>query len=174
MKTILIVEDEKIIPMDYQINLEKKGFPVIKTVDNGIEAIKTAVDLRPNIILMDINIRGERNGIEIAKEIYLHYNPVIIFISAFIDEFSRNFGFNWIFMRKPISSIDILRMVIKVDLGIMNPNCRVKESDFADLGECQSVENNTCEHLVEYGEKFLCIHENWKELLAIEKKILLP
>jgi len=81
---ILIVEDESIIAKDYQLMVERSGHHVIKIVNNGKDAIETAVANNPDFILMDINIKGNMNGIEAAKEIHdKHIKSKIIFITAF-------------------------------------------------------------------------------------------
>ena len=82
---ILIVEDS----ISYSIELEQLaseiGFNVIGVVDNSADALDTIFSTPPDIILMDINIKGKLNGIEIAKKIN-HLNIPILYITSFNDE----------------------------------------------------------------------------------------
>ena len=63
MPSILIVEDEQIVAMDIQNALEKNGFAVVGRADRGEEAVRKAGELRPNLVLMDINLKGWMDGI---------------------------------------------------------------------------------------------------------------
>ena len=66
---ILVVEDEAITALDIQGLLESMGFEVASIASHGAEAIQKAKDLKPDLILMDIMIKGEMDGIEAAGEI---------------------------------------------------------------------------------------------------------
>ena len=68
-KRILIVEDELITAMDLKLKLEQLGYEVIDTVSTGEDGIYTAVEKRPDLILMDINLKGDMDGIEASKKI---------------------------------------------------------------------------------------------------------
>lgn len=67
---ILIVEDEFILAMNLKENLEWLGYTVVDIVDSGETAIEKATELRPDLVLMDIKLRGEIDGIEAAGEIW--------------------------------------------------------------------------------------------------------
>ena len=82
---VLIVEDEYIISSDLQLRLTKLGFDVVSIVTSGEEAIRIVAEVLPDIILMDIVLTGDINGIEAAKTIYKEHNIPIIFISAYAD-----------------------------------------------------------------------------------------
>ncbi len=83
---ILVVEDEAIIAMDIQFMLRKLGFSQLEVVDTGEESLqKVAVD-KPHLVLMDIKLKGELDGIEAAKQIFFEYNVPVIYITAFGDE----------------------------------------------------------------------------------------
>lgn len=57
-KSILIVEDESIIALNLKYDLEDLGYNVIDIVDNGDDAIYSAVEFRPDLTIMDINLKG--------------------------------------------------------------------------------------------------------------------
>ena len=68
-KSILIVEDEKIIAEDVRNTLEKFNYIIPDIVTSGEKAIQKAREIKPDLILMDIMIEGKMNGIEAAKRI---------------------------------------------------------------------------------------------------------
>ena len=82
MKRIMIVEDEPIIAASYKIALEKAGFYIPKVFDKGEKAVKEILNISPDLILMDIKLRGELSGIEAAKLIQKRKKVPIIFISG--------------------------------------------------------------------------------------------
>ncbi len=83
---VLIVEDEKIIALDLQRRLERFGYLVIDMASDGEDAVQKAKDLRPDIILMDIMLSGETDGIEAAKIIKTDLRIPVIFLTAYADE----------------------------------------------------------------------------------------
>ena len=84
--SILIVEDESIIALDIRTNLESKGYQVAGQADRGEDAIKKAGELHPDLILMDINLKGEIDGIVAATQIRIQYDLPVIFLTAFADQ----------------------------------------------------------------------------------------
>ena len=71
---IYIVEDESIVAKDIQNSLQKLGYNILGISNNGSDAIKNIVDLEPDIVLMDIMIKGNMTGIEVADIIKKEYN----------------------------------------------------------------------------------------------------
>jgi diguanylate cyclase (GGDEF)-like protein/PAS domain S-box-containing protein len=80
---ILIVEDEQIVAMDIQNTLESNGFIVVGQTDNGEDAILRTMELKPDLILMDINLKGELDGIESAIQIRAQFDLPVIFLTAY-------------------------------------------------------------------------------------------
>ena len=112
MKNLLIVEDESIIAKDYKLMVERSGHHVIKIVNNGKDAIETAVADEPDFILMDINIKGNINGIEAAKEIHdKQIISKIIFITAFDVKTYVFPEFQHYFLNKPIMKNSLLNIL---------------------------------------------------------------
>ncbi|MBC8385622.1 MAG: response regulator [Candidatus Cloacimonetes bacterium] len=90
MKRIMLVEDEKIIATDIKMLLQDYGFDVAEVVSSGEEAIQKIVDLKPDLIIMDIMLAGKLNGIETM--VLLHsqnLNYPVIYITAYSDEKTR-------------------------------------------------------------------------------------
>lgn len=83
---ILIVEDEIIIAMDIQGNLIKLGYEAPTIVSSGQAAIEKTEKLQPDLILMDIKLNGEMDGIDAAKEIRERFNIPVAFLTAYADE----------------------------------------------------------------------------------------
>lgn len=86
LTNILIVEDESIVAMALQEMLERLGYHIIESVLSGEDAIKTALDLHPDLILMDIKLKGAIDGIDAAKQIQHHFDIPIIYLTAYGDE----------------------------------------------------------------------------------------
>ncbi len=81
---ILIVEDEPLHAAHLRMGLESLGYNIVDIVDNGDDALAAFYATEPDIVLLDIKIRGDIDGIEIAKKIHsdeLHARPVI-FLTA--------------------------------------------------------------------------------------------
>lgn len=84
-KTILVVEDEIIVSQDIKKILEEFGYEVIGTPDSGEEAAKIFRARRPDLILMDIKLKGGMDGVRTAKEAGEIGIPVI-FLTAYMDK----------------------------------------------------------------------------------------
>ncbi len=88
-KSILIVEDESIIALNLKYDLEDLGYEVIDIVDTGDDAIDKAVEYRPDLTVMDINLKGDVNGIQAAKKI-LALDLAVIYLTANTDDITFN------------------------------------------------------------------------------------
>ncbi|AFY68790.1 response regulator receiver sensor signal transduction histidine kinase [Thalassoporum mexicanum PCC 7367] len=82
---VLVVEDEAISAENIAIRLQKQGYAVVGIVDAGDVAIETAKRTSPDIILMDIMLKGEVDGIRAASEIYTQLKVPIVYMTAFAD-----------------------------------------------------------------------------------------
>jgi DNA-binding LytR/AlgR family response regulator len=84
--SILVVEDESIVAKDIQNSLKKLGYSVPSIENSGEDAIDAAGQHRPDLILMDIMLKGEISGIEAAEQIRNRYQIPVIFLTAYADE----------------------------------------------------------------------------------------
>ena len=107
---ILVVEDESIVAKDIQHSLKKLGYTVVGICSNGEDAIKTAEELKPDLVLMDIMLKGDMSGIEAASYIREKFNIPIIYLTAYADEstlskakVSEPYGY----IIKPFKEIDL-------------------------------------------------------------------
>jgi len=83
---ILIVEDELLVAKDIQNRLTKFGYNVVAVISSGNEAIKKAAEKTPDLVLMDIRLKGEIDGIEAAQLIYQNLNIPIVYLTANADD----------------------------------------------------------------------------------------
>lgn len=87
---ILIVEDESIVAKDLEMTLNHLGYDVIGNCDNGDEAYKIALEKKPDLLLMDIFIKGKTDGIETASRIKKELSVPVVYLTAFSDESTLN------------------------------------------------------------------------------------
>lgn len=83
---ILVVEDEGILAMGLKRKLERLGYEIIGLATTGQEAIELANMNKPDLVLMDIVLRGDMDGIETAEELIKEHNTALIYITAYSDE----------------------------------------------------------------------------------------
>jgi two-component system, response regulator PdtaR len=105
-KTVLIVEDEYLIALGLSAQIQDMGLEVCATADTADGAVTQAAMHRPAIILMDVRLRGERDGIDAALAIHDSVGSKIIFITGSreqktIDRIGQGRPFALLF--KPIS-----------------------------------------------------------------------
>ena len=85
-ESILVVEDERIIACDIKDCLEKSGYTVPAITAYGEQAIEKVAELRPDLVLMDIMLKGNMNGIEAAEEIFTRFNIPVVYLTAYSDD----------------------------------------------------------------------------------------
>ena len=117
-KNILIVEDERIVAEDIKTSLNRLGYNVLAIVSSGKDAISKALELKPDLVLMDILLKGDLDGIEAASKIRSKSNIPIIYLTAHTDEItlkraklSEPFGY----IVKPFETKDLR---IAIDLAL--------------------------------------------------------
>ena len=85
MKKLMIVEDEAVIAMQLGMRLRAMGYDVVGTATSAEESIRMARDLSPCLILMDIVMEGDLDGIDAAETIKSEMDTPIIFLTAYTD-----------------------------------------------------------------------------------------
>lgn len=115
---ILVVEDERIVALDLQERLKELGYSVPAVAATGEQAVEMVEQNRPDLILMDIHLQGEMDGVEAADRIRDQFDLPVIFLTAFSDEstlqrarFTGPFGY----LVKPFE-IENLHSTIKMAL----------------------------------------------------------
>lgn len=81
----LIVEDEILIAEELRERLSRLGFSVIAAVDSAEEGIAIATRESPDLVLMDIRLRGEKDGVQAAQEIRQQVDVPIVYLTAYSD-----------------------------------------------------------------------------------------
>ncbi len=125
----MIVEDEEIVAADIQMSVEKMGYSVCATASSGIEAIKKANLTRPDLILMDIVLKGVMDGIEAATEIKTLYKIPVVYLTAFGEDsilkrakIAEPYGY----ILKPFRDKD-LQIVIEISIYKKQAEARIKK-----------------------------------------------
>lgn len=83
---VLVVEDENIVSKDIQHSLDKLGYNVVGAASTGEKALTLAHEHKPDVVLMDIMLKGDMNGIETASKIKESLNIPVIYLTAYADE----------------------------------------------------------------------------------------
>jgi CheY-like chemotaxis protein len=82
---ILVVEDESITALDVARQLRRLGYQVVALARCGLQAIESALALRPHVVLMDIRLQGDMDGIEAARSIQAAAPIPVVYMSAHAD-----------------------------------------------------------------------------------------
>jgi CheY-like chemotaxis protein len=83
--TILVVEDEGIVAQEIKSRLEKSGYTICDVAHDGSTAIARAEALRPDLVLMDIRLKGDMDGIEAAGQIGKRLGIPVVYLTAYTD-----------------------------------------------------------------------------------------
>lgn len=83
---IMVVEDEALVALDLTTKLRQLGYEVPGGVFTGEEAVQQAQALLPDLVLMDIRLAGEMDGVEAAQQIHRNLNIPIVFLTAYSDD----------------------------------------------------------------------------------------
>ena len=83
---ILVVEDETIVARDIQQSLTRLGYDVPTTATSGEEAIRMTKEIDPDLILMDIVLKGQMDGVETVRQINRQFDVPVIYLTAYADD----------------------------------------------------------------------------------------
>lgn len=116
MKKVLIVEDDLIIGLSTEKMVEKLGCDVIARVTTGEEAVEIALEMLPDLILMDIRLAGELDGIDASMKIRVHNQEIrIIYVTGNADpgyrEKARGSGYE-AYLIKPVQFEDLRKYIL--------------------------------------------------------------
>ncbi|MBK6948903.1 MAG: response regulator [Haliscomenobacter sp.] len=118
--TLFIVEDEPLFAGRLEMLIEKLGYQMAGIADNSHDALHLIRENPPDLLLMDVHIQGEHDGIELAEIIRKDYSIPVIFITSLEDELtfkraSRSYPVQ--FLTKPVSDIQLQR---SIELAVKN------------------------------------------------------
>lgn len=86
VRRLLIVEDEALVAVDISERLRAMGYEVLAVVDNGEDAVRQTYALTPDVVLMDVQLRGAMDGTEAARQIRVSTGRPVIFLTSYADE----------------------------------------------------------------------------------------
>jgi DNA-binding LytR/AlgR family response regulator len=111
---ILIVEDEMIIAADISMMLESIGYEITGIIPRGEDALKSIEHTSPDLVLMDINLKGALDGVETSRFIFERHQIPVIFLTANTDDatFARAKATRpYAFISKPFQPADLQRAI---------------------------------------------------------------
>lgn len=130
-KHILVVEDERIVAEDIRRSLENLGYAVTAVVSSGEEALQKAAEENPDLVLMDIVLKGDMDGIEAAQVMNSRFNIPVVYLTAYADDrrlqramVTGPYGY----ILKPFEDRE-LRTTIEMALYKYNMENKLKESE---------------------------------------------
>jgi two-component system cell cycle sensor histidine kinase/response regulator CckA len=88
-QTILVVEDERVVARDLQVMLQRLGYAVPTIAGTGADAIAKAAAIQPDLLLMDVRLRGVMDGIDAAERIHAQLDIPVVYLTAFVDDATR-------------------------------------------------------------------------------------
>ncbi|RKE90859.1 LytR/AlgR family response regulator transcription factor [Ichthyenterobacterium magnum] len=179
---ILVVEDEMLIAANISLELTNLGYEVTGIIPRGEEALMHINENQPDIILMDINLRGKLDGIETVKQIQNQYNIPVIYLTANADEehFNKAKATNpFAFISKPFKKLD-LQHAIELTINRLhlennqNNNSTKDETSPFILSDCIFVKHH--ERMVKVGIKdilYIEAERNYCRIYSKDKEYLL-
>ncbi len=120
MYSILVAEDEHIVAMDIQNILVDLGYKVNSVVDSGEEVLRRIEIDRPNLVILDISLKGKISGLECADYLSKNYDIPYIFLSGYsvneINEKIKDLDFSG-YIRKPFDKFMLSKAIKKALLN---------------------------------------------------------
>lgn len=164
---VLVVEDEFIVSKDIQQSLKKIGYNIVGAASTGEKAIELADSENPDIVLMDIMLKGEMNGVEAADTIKKNNGIPIIFLTAYVDEstlakakITEPYGY----IIKPFKEIDLHTTIEMALYKSKKEKEVIKERDLL----YSLVENRDSKDFIFVKSKSRLIKLNMKDIYFIE------
>jgi len=164
---VLVVEDESIVSKDIQHSLKKLGYNVVGAAATGDRALEIGRAERPDIVLMDIMLKGDMNGIEVAEIMKSELGIPVIFLTAYADDSTLSkakvtepYGY----IIKPFKEVD-LHTTIEMALYKHNKNKEVeKERDLL----YSLVENKDSKEFIFVKANSRLVKLNTKDIYYVE------
>ncbi|MBB5510460.1 hybrid sensor histidine kinase/response regulator [Paraburkholderia atlantica] len=149
---ILIVEDDRIVARDIQQQLQRAGHTVVALTGRGEDALQLAIDTSPDLVLMDVRLEGEIDGIDVARQLRDRCHIPVVFLTAYADSetvkraaLAEPFGY----ILKPFEDLQ-LRTVVEMALYKHRAEARLRESEqryaitLASIGDAVIATDREC------------------------------
>ena len=155
---ILIVEDERVIAMETRYKLESMGYDVPAIAASGKEAIRKAQELSPDLILMDIILQGDMDGVEAADQIHTRFDIPVVYVTANVsdarlEDIARSEPFGCLF--KPFEDME-LQAAVKMALYKHKMEKKLRESE----ENYRSIVANSHDGILIVGEDYRFAYVN--------------
>ena len=127
-KQILVVEDETIIALELKHTLEDLGYQVTDVMEKGETVVDIAREQPPDLILLDIQLKGDMNGIEVGQTLRRQDNIPILYLTANADQATMEQAKEtapWAFLTKPVEDHE-LRNAIEIALSKKQMETKIK------------------------------------------------
>lgn len=169
---ILIVEDEAIIAMEVESQLKNLGYEVTSIVDTGEKAIAKAEEDIPDLMLMDIRIKGEMDGIETAEIIKNRFGIPVIFSTAYLDQerigrakITMPFGY----VLKPIQERE-LKVTLEMALYVAKVDLERKKAEhlFSQL----FLQSKTSTQLFDTKGNCIMVNQVFCDLFGVDAEVI--
>lgn len=159
---VMIVEDESIVAMDLAAGLEHDGYSVVGIADSYTDAVRMFSDNPVDILLMDINIHGQKDGVETATELMKIKQVPLIYLTAFTDPVTVQRVKHTnpaAYLTKPYN-IDNVR--IAIDLALHHFAEAKPGAKVLPMHECATTEKKTDkEHFLQLKD-YIFIKQNYR------------
>jgi DNA-binding response OmpR family regulator len=165
---VLIVEDESIVALDIKSAVLRLGFQVSDTVNNYFDAITSVKENEPDIILMDINLKNSKDGIETATDIKRIKNIPIVYLTAFCDDetLKRAIQTNpHAYLIKPFKREELKSTLYLVYFKITQKYAVVVDKTLLNLGEDYYYDEN--HKNIYYKDQIIKLSQGEQELLFL-------
>lgn len=166
-KNILVVEDEAIVSKDIQQNLKKLGYNIVGSAATGEKAIVLALETKPDLILMDIMLKGKMSGIDAAEQIREELSIPVIYLTAYADEstlgkakVTEPYGY----IIKPFKEVDLHTSIEMALYKHSKEREVIKERDFL----YSIVENKETEGVIFVKSNSRLVKVKTSEILFVE------
>lgn len=138
-KKVLIVEDEATIALDIEMRLQSLGYQVVGVLANPSGITQQLSECKPDLVLMDINLKGGDEGIGLAEEIMVQWQIPVVFLTAYTDSgtFRKAIAVNpYGFVSKPFKDADLRNAI---DLAIHNHSNSIFLPKSSDKNSAKSI-----------------------------------
>ena len=144
--TILIVEDEPIIADDIAMILEKNGHSISDIVDNALDAIDHLESNSIDLLLLDVNIEGDRDGIWLANQVNKQFQKPFIFLTSYYDKDTLSRAEEthpWGYIVKPYDEGDLVANIhLALSKSKSKPTTSEEKFFVRDKGELKAIETS--------------------------------
>jgi DNA-binding NarL/FixJ family response regulator len=170
---VMVVEDESIVAKNIQTRLKQLGYIVPVTVSSGEEALQKIESVKPNIVLMDVVLDGEMDGIQTAEIIYNKYKTPVVYLTAYADDETlerakRSTPFGYIV--KPFE-VKELKSVIEIALNSYDKHSELKETSERLKSSFNTLES--CILVIDSAGKITFANKQSEIALGLDKEVLL-